>query len=56
MKQIKHINIMKKEYLTPLIQVLAVSGKQPLCGGGSIKDYEADNGGGDGYGFDPDSD
>ena len=46
---------MKKEYLTPVIQIIPVFGKLAVLGG-SIKDYEVDNGGGDGYGFDPDSD
>lgn len=54
MKQIKHINIMKKEYLTPLSKILPVFGRQAVLGA-STQEYEA-VGGDTGYGYDPDSD
>lgn len=46
---------MKKEYLTPLSKILLVLGKLPILGM-SVQDFTKDDNGGEGYGFDDDSD
>lgn len=46
---------MKKEYLTPRSKILPVFGKLPILGM-SVQDFTKDDNGGDGYGYDDDSD
>ncbi|MBR0297615.1 MAG: hypothetical protein IJR01_01410 [Bacteroidales bacterium] len=46
---------MKKEYSTPLSKILLVLGKLPILGM-SVQDFTKDDNGGDGYGYDDDSD